>query len=57
MFLKLIMYLFHNNYAFIFEKNIKQEDYNAENLFFNKKYIISFVRIKYRKFLCCLCLW
>ena len=50
MFLKLITYLFHNNYAFIFEKNIKQEDYNAENLFFNKKYIISFVRIKYQKF-------
>lgn len=50
MFLKLITYLFHNNYAFIFEKNIKQEDYNAANLFFNKKYIISFVRIKYQKF-------
>ncbi|MCT2918699.1 hypothetical protein EFM26_09250 [Limosilactobacillus fermentum] len=41
----------------IFEKNIKQEDYNAENLFFNKRYILSFVRIKYQKFFYCLCLW
>lgn len=40
MFLKLITYLFHNNYAFIFEKNIKQEDYNAENLFFNKNTLL-----------------